>query len=223
MALQQATAALEAAKARAALTALGPTTQQLAVAQSQVDAARVAVQSAASRGPGAEAAVQAAVADRASAQASLDQIRAGATAEDIAMAQAHVTAAEAALARARAGLAQSQVIAPFAGQVGSVVVRLGEMATPERFLVLLGDTNTMHVKTTDLRETDVVRLQVGMPVEVTFDALPERIFSGEITRIAPVSNTEKGSTNYTVEVDVDELDPGLRWGMTAFVNITAPR
>ena len=34
-----------------------------------------------------------------------------------------------------------------------------------------------------------------------------------------MSNTEKGSTNYTVEVDVPDLDPGLRWGMTAFVNI----
>ena len=33
----------------------------------------------------------------------------------------------------------------------------------------------MHVETTDLRETDVVRLQNGQEVEVTFDSLPDRI------------------------------------------------
>jgi hypothetical protein len=36
-----------------------------------------------------------------------------------------------------------------------------------------------------------------------------------------VSNTEKGSTNYTVDVDVTDLDESLRWGMTAFLNIQA--
>ncbi len=84
---------------------------------------------------------------------------------------------------------------------------------------LLGDTGRMHVETTDLRETDVVRVQVGMPVEVTFDAAPNRIFQGTVTQVAPVSSAEKGSTNYTVNVDVRDLDPALRWGMTAFVNI----
>ena len=60
-----------------------------------------------------------------------------------------------------------------------------------------------------------------MPVEVTFDALPGRTFQGNVARIAPMSSTEKGSTNYTVIVDVADLDPALRWGMTAFVNIQA--
>jgi hypothetical protein len=34
-----------------------------------------------------------------------------------------------------------------------------------------------------------------------------------------MSSAEKGSTNYTVIVDVTDLDPALRWGMTAFANI----
>jgi len=79
----------------------------------------------------------------------------------------------------------------------------------------------MRVETTDLRETDVARLAAGMPVEVTFDALPGQTFQGTVARIAPMSSTEKGSTNYTVIVDVADLDPALRWGMTAFVNIRA--
>jgi multidrug efflux pump subunit AcrA (membrane-fusion protein) len=223
LALQQATASFEAAQARADQIRQGATPEQLSVASGQVDAAETEVNAAKSLAPGAEAGVQAAMAERDSAQAALDQLLTGATKEDIDMAEARVLSAQAALATAQALLDQSQIVAPFDGQVGTINVRTGELATPERFLLLLGDARQMHVETTDLRETDVVRLHVDMPVEVTFDALPEEVFQGTIKQIAPVSNTEKGSTNYTVKIDVDDLDESLRWGMTAFVNIEAPR
>ncbi len=217
--LAQVTAALEAARAKAALTEQGPTPQQLAVAQANIQAAEAQVKIAQSRIPGAEANVKAALASQASAEAALEKLLAGATPEDIAMAAARVQSAQAAVNSARARLRQSQIVAPFAGQVGQINVRVGEPGMPGQPLVLLGDTRTMHVVTTDLRETDVVKVEVGMPVEITFDALPDQIFTGTITWIAPVSTTEQGSTNYRLLVDVAGLDPSLRWGMTAFVNI----
>lgn len=223
LALYQATATLEAAKAKADLVKLGATAEQLAVVQSEIAAAQAAVAMASSKLPSSEAAVLAALAGQAGAQAALDGLRAGASAEELAMAEARVLSAQAARQTAQALLQQSQVIAPFAGQVGTLSVRPGEMATPGQSLLLLGDPGEMHVETTDLREIDVVRLETGMAVDVSFDALPERIFKGTITSIAPVSNTEKGSTNYTVHIEVAEMDDSLRWGMTAFVNIQAPR
>jgi multidrug resistance efflux pump len=219
MALRQATASLEAAQAEAAAITAGPSEESLAVLAGQIEAAQAQVAAAESRLPGTEAGALAALARQASAQAALDTLVAGATEEDIAMADARVQSAQAALESARSTLEQVQVLAPFDGQVGQVNVRLGEMGTPGQPLILLGDTGTLHVETTDLRETDVLRLREGMPVEVTFDALPDMAFQGTIARIAPISNTSQGSTNYTVEVDVRDLDPGLRWGMTAFVNI----
>ena len=74
--------------------------------------------------------------------------------------------------QAQAQLKQTQVVAPFAGQVGAVSVRPGELATPGQPVLMLGDTSKLRVETTDLRETDVTRLKLGMPVELTFDALP---------------------------------------------------
>ena len=133
------------------------------------------------------------------------------------MAEARVKSAQAAVESALAQLRLSQVIAPFAGQVGAVNVHVGETLDPGAYAILLGDTSQLRVETTDLRETDVVRVAVGQPVEVTFDALPNRIFQGAVTHVAPVSSAEKGSTNYTVHVTVADLDPSLRWGMTAFV------
>lgn len=221
--LYEATAALEVAQARANMVNHGPTVQQLAIAQSQVDAAYVAVDMAESRVPGVEAQVRAALAHLEGARATRNQLLAGATKEEIDIAEARVQSALAALAMSKAELAKGQLVSPFAGRVGAIHPRIGELVTPGQPLILLGDTSQMHVKTTDLRETDVVRLATNMPVEVSFDALPDKLFQSRITRIAPVSTAEKGSTNYTVEVDVDTLDSRLRWGMTAFVNIQAPK
>lgn len=217
--LMQMTASLEAAQAQATLTAGGPSPQQLSVAAGAIEVARAQIAVTESQAPGVEAGVKAAMAQRDSANAQLDRILAGATTEDRAMAQARVQSAQAALVSAQAQLAQSQIVAPFAGQIGAVNVRVGELANAGDFVLQLGDTKQMVVSTTDLRETDVVRLQVGMPVEVTFDALPDQIFQGTVTRIAPMSTAAQGSTNYTVKVEVAELDATLRWGMTAFVNI----
>lgn len=218
-ALESATAALASAQAAYDAAVQGATPQQLAVARAQIEAAKAQAVSAASQIPIAEAGIAAAQAGATRARAALDRLNAGATAEERAMADAGVASAQAALAAAQAALHQTQVIAPFAGQIGAVNIRPGELATPGQGLLVLGDTGHMRVETTDLRETDVARLKMGMTVGVTFDALPGRTFEGAVTRIAPMSSTEKGSTNYTVIVEVRELDPALRWGMTAFVNI----
>lgn len=219
LALAQATANLEAANAQQAAILQGPSQAQLAVAARAIDVARTGVSAAESRAPGAEANVRAAMAQVASSQAALDRLMEGAADEDIAMAEARVASARAALESVQAQLQLTQVRAPFDGQVGTIHVRLGEVVNPGADAILFGDTTQMHVETTDLRETDVIHVHEGQTVEVTFDALPDRIFTGTVTSVAPVSSAVQGSTNYTVDIDVEALDPLLRWGMTAFVNI----
>ena len=217
--LEQATKSLKAAQAEKAVATQGATEQQLAVARSRIQEARSRVLVAESQIPAAEAGVQSAEAALASAEANLRRIGDGASSEDIAVSLARIGTAKAQLASAQAHVAQSQIVAPFAGQVGALLVRSGELVAAGQVLVLLGDTGSMHVETTDLRETDVVQLESGQEVEVTFDSLPDQIFDGIITHIAPVSTSDRGSTNFTVHVDVPRLDANLRWGMTAFVNI----
>ena len=220
--LEQATKSLHAAQAEFAVATQGASEQQLAVAQSRIEEARSRVAMAESQTPAAEAGVQSAQAALASAQANLREFQEGASPEDIAVSQARISTARAQLASAEAQVAQTQIVAPYAGQIGAVLVRGGELVAAGQVLILLGDTGKMHVETTDLRETDVVRLYDGQEVEVTFDSLPEQLFDGIITHIAPVSTTDRGSTNFTVHIEVPQLDENLRWGMTAFVNILAP-
>ncbi|HET89789.1 MAG TPA: HlyD family efflux transporter periplasmic adaptor subunit [Chloroflexi bacterium] len=167
----------------------------------------------------AEAGIAAAEAQRDIAQAQLRALRAGATAEEIAVAQAAVSQAEAALAVAYVTVERCEVRAPFAGTIGMVGARAGELLAPGQPVATLGDLNTLRVETTDLDEIDVARVAVGQAATVTFDGVPERVFAGRITRISPMTAPGSGGVSYTAIVELDEVDPRLRWGMTAFVDI----
>jgi HlyD family secretion protein len=167
----------------------------------------------------AQAAVQAAEAQQDIAQAQLDLLQAGATAEEVAVAQAAVAQAAAALETARVAIDRSEIRAPFAGTVGAVPVRTGELVAPGQPLVTLGDLSTLWVETTDLDEIDVARVAVGQQAALTFDALPERVVTGRVTRISPMADPGAGGVHYAAIVVLDEIDPAIRWGMTAFVDI----
>jgi HlyD family secretion protein len=163
----------------------------------------------------------------AEAQAALAAVKAGATAEEIAIAdagvseaQAGLTSAQAALAIAQQGLADFELVAPFAGEVGRVNVEVGELVAPGTLVASLGDTSTWYVETDDLTEIDVVQVAVGQATRVTVDALPGQEFNGIVTKIAPRSETKRGDQTYTVTVKLsDAADARLRWGLTAFVDI----
>jgi HlyD family secretion protein len=153
------------------------------------------------------------------AQAQLAQVRAGASAEEIAAVEAALQQAEAALQRAEVALERTAVRAPLGGTVGMVQLRENELVAPGQPLVTIGDLDTLWVETTDLDEIDVARVDVGQAVDVTFDALPDRVFRGRVKRISPVAESDGGGVNYTAIVELEELDPQIRWGMTAFVDI----
>jgi HlyD family secretion protein len=100
-----------------------------------------------------------------------------------------------------------------------VTVRSGELAQPGQPIVTLGNLGSLRVETTDLSETDIARVQEGQSVNVTFDALPGQTITGKVVRLAPMSTPGQSAVNYIVTVSLDEIDPALRWGMTAFVDV----
>jgi len=192
----------------------------------------------------AEAEVKLAEASLADAQRELDKVKDGPDPEALALAQARLSAAEAQLAAAQAQPADEQVAvaqrqvevsqaavdvlqnqaeklvvtAPFAGMVTTLKVRQGEWVIPGTPVLLLADLDSLHVETTDLNEIDAARVGPGDPVKLTFDALPGASLDGAIQRVADKS-AEGSGVNYTVDIQINEIPDGLRWGMTAFVDI----
>lgn len=190
-ALHLATQEYAMAKARYDLVVKGATPQQVAVAEAAV----------------------------AAAQAGLDRAKAPARPEAVAAAQAVVDQAQAALHQATAGLTAASLTAPFAGTVASVGVNLGETVAPGVAVITVGDLSAMRLETDDLSETSIGKVKAGQSVDVTFEALPGKMFKGKVTRIAPIATQKQGGTNYTVTIEVEGLDPSLRWGMTGHIEI----
>ena len=168
----------------------------------------------------ADARVWAAAAERDVIQAQLDLLLAGPLAEDIAVAEADVARAEAQLEAALARREQATLLAPFDGTVTAVLIRQGEWAQGGQGAIEIADLTALRVETTDLNEIDVARIEVGSHAIVTFDALPGVEVNGRVIRIAPMA-AEGSGVNYTVTVELDEIPPAVRWGMTAFVDIEA--
>jgi HlyD family secretion protein len=169
--------------------------------------------------PATDGAIAAAQAQVQSAQAELDLLKAGARDEEIAAAAATVAEAEATLRRAEADLTTSQLIAPFSGTVTALNVNLGEMVQAGQVAVVLADLSHMQVETTDLSERDVVRVTVGQPATVFVKALDAEI-AGRVARVAPQATVIGGDVVYSVDVELDEQPPALRWGMSVDVQIT---
>jgi multidrug resistance efflux pump len=196
---------------------------RLRAARESLEAAQIGLGDARGSAPArtdeAEAGVRVAEAQRAVAEAQLEQVRAGAAEEEIALAETDVAQAQIALEEARLRLERCERRAPFDGIVGMVDVREGEQVQQGDLILTLGDLSTLRVETTDLDEIDVARIAVGQRADITFDAFPDRVFTGRVTRINPMAEPGGGGVNYTTIIELDELSPGILWGMTAFVDI----
>jgi multidrug efflux pump subunit AcrA (membrane-fusion protein) len=133
-------------------------------------------------------------------------------------AQGRLANAEAAVAAAQAALDHLELRAPFDGTVGALYVRSEEWVSPGQPILVLGDLRGLRVETTDLNEIDAARVKVGNLVTVTFDALPDVVAEGRVSRLAPKPSPGTG-VNYTAVIEIEEIPPDILWGMTAFVDI----
>lgn len=196
----------------------------------------------------AEGGVGASIAQRDVSQANLNLLLAGTREEQIAIAQTEVTRAQNSVAeaeiriqQAEAGLVQAQtalteaelrvaqaqaaldrtrLVAPFAGTVAEVTVKVNEVVQPGVPVLTLADFSGWRVETSDLTELNVITIATGFPVEITVDAFPDAVLQGTVSDIAKESAIVLGDVTYRVDIDIED-DQGLplRWGMTSFVNV----
>jgi HlyD family secretion protein len=204
--LRQASDDYEIAKANYEGLVRGATVEELDIARAAVEAAR--------------AQVDVAQAQAGQAKAQLDLLLVGPTAEAIAVAEAQVQQAQTALEGARIALGKTVLIAPLTGTVGTVMIEEGETVMSGTPVLVMGDLSALQVETDDLSEVDIVEVAVGQDAEVSVDALPDLGLHGRVSEIATMAEEQHGDIVYTVIIDLEEgLEVGLRWGMTAYVDI----
>jgi len=101
---------------------------------------------------------------------------------EVAKVQAQGAEAEAAYQAAEDALAKSSVRAPFDGIVYSLPTKQGAYVQTGDLLLQEGDLSQMLVRTF-VDEPDIGRLATGQKIEVTWDAVPGRIWKGEVSTV----------------------------------------
>jgi len=148
-------------------------------------------------------------------------------------AQLSVKQAEADLREAETTLENLTLKSPINGLVvykeifsssGMKKVQIGDTPWPGFPVIGIPDLSVMQAKTT-VNETDISKVQKGLNVIVTVDALEGKAYYGTITRVASLARREY-STNtkvFDVEVTLDSTDNTLRPGMTCDCQIIVDR
>jgi multidrug resistance efflux pump len=128
--------------------------------------------------------------------------RIGAAAASVANARWAVRSSQAQLDLARVQLAQSQVLAPFAGVVVERDVEEGEWAAPGTPIVTVEDLERAWVRL-DVGEKDFAGLHLGQPADVSVLALPGRTLHGRVTEVG-------AQGDFAINRDVKRGTPDLR-------------
>lgn len=119
----------------------------------------------------------------------------------------------------QARLDQLTVRAGISGVVLKRDVEPGDMATPAKALIQLGDPALARVTAT-VDERDIPRVRVGQSALMSTDALPGRVVKGHVTEITPGGDPNQRAFRVRIGLDRGEVLP---FGLTLEVNIVTRR
>ena len=166
----------------------------------------------------AEASLQLAESMQAKAQSDYDSTRQGPDPDQLTIAQMNLDTALAHRASAQAAMDNLDLKAPFNSTVVDVNISDGELVGSDKWAVLVADYSEWYVETNDLTEQEVVKVSIGQGASISPDALPDLQASGVVTEIADNFYVQAGDILYKVRLQVDQPDPGFRWGMTVEIS-----
>lgn len=233
LALAQAEAQLDAARAQQARLEAGASAEEIAQVQAAVRQAELSVQRLAdvlarqeqlfAQGIIPEETLrnvrteyEVALWQLESARQQLLRVERGATDEERRAAAAQVRQAEVAVRLAQQQLADAVIRAPFAGLLAAQPVEAGTLIGAGTPVAAVVDIDQVIVEA-GVGERDVNQLAVGQPVRVYVDALGGGAVAGVVDAVAPVADQQ--TRNFTVRFRVDNPDHRLKPGMVARVEV----
>ncbi len=147
--------------------------------------------------------------------------------QDIISGKSNIVASRSSYKDAQTKLDETVIRAPFDGVITQRYIESGELVTSGvstfstgMSLVQLADLSQMKINLL-INEVDVRKVQVGMPVVISLDAIPGRMFNGRVQTVAPAAQVgadgnvvQGGVIKFPVRVVIDNPDPILRSGMS---------
>ncbi|MFN3651479.1 MAG: efflux RND transporter periplasmic adaptor subunit [Armatimonadota bacterium] len=185
-------------------------------ARANAEAARAQVREAAETISELQRSSEAAGDDLAAVRSQLAQARRGPRSVDVEPLRTEVRTAQAAAAQAREDLAKYTVLSPVTGVVTERPVDPGDYVISGSRLFTVANEQRMFIEA-EVDEADIAGVRRGAEARFQVDAIPDRTYTGHVTRIADAA--DRTTKTYRVEVRELSATDGLRIGMTADVNI----
>jgi HlyD family secretion protein len=144
-------------------------------------------------------------------------------------AKAQLVRAEAALEVAKERMSETTIRAPIAGTIIEKSVEAGQVissATREvgggTLLMRMANLEEVQVRTL-VDETDIGRVQPGLPAEIHVEAYRDQVFHGRVLKIEPQATVQQNVTMFPVIIRIDNRERLLKPGMSAEVTIQVAR
>lgn len=130
---------------------------------------------------------------------------------DLPVAKAKLNEAESTAALAKRTLSQSIIRAPIAGTVYQFDLRVGAFVNPGDLVANIGRLEQVRV-TVYVDEPDLGKVTTGMPVTITWDAMPGRQWKGVVdklpTQVVPLGTRQVGEVGCIIDNPDRDLLPG---------------
>jgi len=111
---------------------------------------------------------------------------------------------------------KAPIESPMNGIVGEITVDIGEHVTPQTVVGLVVKMDRMKIAL-DIPEVYSSKISLGQEVHLKFDAYPEEVFQGKITKISPIINLANRA--FPIEILILNPENKLKSGMFAKVEI----
>ena len=121
------------------------------------------------------------------------------------------------LRTARFNAQYARIEAPADGVVFERFVEDGELVQAGQPVLVVGATGAGWVVRVGLADRDAVRLEPGTAADVTFDAWPDRVFPGRVTRIG--ASADRATGTFEVELEVEPAGARFVRGLVAKVSL----
>ncbi len=121
------------------------------------------------------------------------------------------------IARVRGQAGTEVHTAPIRGTMTGIPVHVGDTVLPGTIVATVADVSRLQVETTDVDEFLIARVRASQRVVLTIDAL-DRATPGQVRTVGLEPTTPAvvsgGDPNYPVTIDLLDVIPQLRSGMT---------
>ena len=130
--------------------------------------------------------------------------------------------AKLAVQTAQDNLNNLEITAPFNGTITQTNIIPDALVTAGTNAFRIDDLSNLVIDV-QVVEIDIDHVQVGQPASITFDAIPNKTYTGKVIKTDLAGTTTQTSVNFDVTVQLTDADAMVKPGMSADVTIVTDK